>query len=57
MVIAARSFLDLGKFKVSLRKDGLSSTLNHLDLTVPPKSVETEGAFPTELSRQSRGTS
>ena len=33
MVIAKRSYLDLGDFKVLLRKDGYCCTLDHLDLT------------------------
>ena len=46
MVIAARSYLELGIFKVNLRTDENCSTLTYLDLAIAPSSITTESAFP-----------
>ena len=47
MVIAARSYLDLGNFKANLRADENCSTLTYLDLAIAPSSIAAESAFPT----------
>ena len=46
MVIAARSYLDLGNFKVNSRTGKKYSTLTYSDLTIAPSSIATESAFP-----------
>ena len=47
MVIAARSYLDSGNFKVNLRTDENCSMLTYLDLAIAPSSIATDSAFPT----------
>ena len=47
-VIAKESYLDVGQFKIPLRKDTECPIIDYLDLEVAPRgSYQTEAAFPT----------
>ena len=49
-VIAKESYLDVGQFKLPLRKDTECPTINYLDLELAPRgNYEKETAFPTRV--------
>ena len=49
-VIAKESYLDVGQFKIILRKDNEYSTTDYLDLKRAPRvNYQTEAAFPTRV--------
>ena len=47
MIIAAKSYLDMGAFAIPLHKDSRCSSLHHLDLITGATSRTPATAFPT----------
>ena len=54
MIIATKSYLDMGAFAIPLRKDNRCSSLHHLDLTTGATSRTPETAFSTISGKNSK---